>query len=209
MVALRLTNGGYRYPGTDRWIFRNLEFSVDEGETVRVTGRNGSGKTTLLKVLAGVLLPSEGTIDGPSKRVAYMDQFAGDMLAHGLTINEHLRLASTDAGVAAAARSKLAEFDIGLSERLDEFVGHLSGGQRQVVALLSTLASGAKVVCLDEFTSSMDERAARVAGQLIEGARQAASTSVLLVSHNAPTFPIDREFKQSYVANALLEGEYV
>jgi ABC-type multidrug transport system ATPase subunit len=132
MLALRLADGGFRYQGTDRWIFRNLEFSVDAGEAVQVIGRNGSGKTTLLKVLAGVFPPTEGTIDGCARRVAYMDQFAGDMLAHGLTIDEHLRLASMSRSEAAAARAKLAEFDIGLSERRDEFVGHLSGGQRQV-----------------------------------------------------------------------------
>jgi len=99
---------------------------------------------------------------------------------------------------AAAARSKLAEFDIGLSGRLDEFVGHLSGGQRQVVALLSTLASGAGVICLDEFTSSMDERSARVAGHLIDAARQETETAIVLVSHSTPDCLVDREFTHDW-----------
>lgn len=193
MSAIRLVDGGYRYPGSERWIFRHLEFSVNAGEAVHVTGRNGSGKTTLLKALAGVLALTEGKLEGAGKRIAYMDQFAGDMLARDLTIHEHLKMAAPVAYSRATASDQLAPFDIGLSDRLNEFVGHLSGGQRQVVALLSTLAAGANVLCLDEFTSSMDDYSATVAGKLIDYARS-QSTAIVLVSHAVPSTLVNREF---------------
>ena len=196
MPLIRLNNGGYRYPGTDKWIFRGLEFAADAGEAVRLVGRNGSGKTTLLKVLTGILPLTEGSLKkGPHTRAAYMDQFAGEMLARDLTIAEQFKMATQPANDAASlGADPLVQFNIGLQHRTTDFVGYLSGGQQQVIALLSTLLAGANLLCLDEFASSLDGQSAAVAGRLLEHARTAAKAALILVGHGSIGTHVDREF---------------
>jgi ABC-type Mn2+/Zn2+ transport system ATPase subunit len=201
MSLIRLVNGGFRYPSSSRWIFRNVDLGVKAGESVRITGRNGSGKTTLLKVLCGLLPLTEGGIQmAPSAKTAYMDQFAGDMLANDLTLAEQLTMAITKASAGRFSTADvLAKFDVSLHERATDFIGHLSGGQRQIVALLSTLAAGANLLCLDEFASSMDDQSTEVAGRLIEEARIATNVALILVGHGSLVIPIDREFSPALV----------
>jgi ABC-type multidrug transport system ATPase subunit len=199
MPLLRLMGGGYRYPSTDRWIFRQLDFRMDVGEAVRVTGRNGAGKTTLLKVLSRILPLTEGElrIDKP-ERVAYMDQFSGEMLARDLTVAEQFTMVSNPRiCVELSTDAILREFDIGLQDRTNDFIGHLSGGQRQVVALVSTLAAGASVLCLDEYTSSLDDRSAVVANRLINHARAVSKATLVVVTHDSIAVNFDREFDPS------------
>jgi len=195
MSIINLINSGYKYPGASQWVFRNFSMAVERGEVVRITGRNGSGKTTLLKVISGLLELSEGQLQkNHGVKVAYMDQFSGEMLARDLTISEQLKAAAAPGNpTTTASVENLGQFGLGLQDRLDEFIGHLSGGQRQIVSLLCTLASGAVVLCLDEFTSSMDQRSVLVADSLLAHARVSANVSLVLVSHSSMTIKIDRE----------------
>jgi len=195
MALLTLTNAGYRYQGTERWIFRRFDMTIEPGEAIRVTGRNGSGKTTLLKVLSGLLKLTEGERrPQPGTKVAYMDQFAGDMLARDLTIAEQFKAATATCATSNASTVELlSQFGLGLQERRGEFVGYLSGGQRQIVALLCTLAAGASILLLDEFTSALDERSVEVAERLLAHLRAAANVSLVLVSQSVLATKIDRE----------------
>jgi len=195
MPLIHLTNGGFRYSGTNRWIFRGLDFAVSAGEAVHVTGRNGSGKTTLLKVIAHILPLTEGEFQSQGGGVAYMDQFAGEMLARDLTVAEQVKMATAiKNGAFSSLALMLDEFDVGLRERTTDFVGFLSGGQRQIVALLCTLAAGATVLCLDEFTASMDDHSASVANTILERVRGTMQTALVLVSHSSVGIRVDREF---------------
>ena len=194
MMLLRLSDAGYRYPGTDQWIFRHLTLEINAGDAIHLTGRNGAGKTTLLKVLAGLLRVTEGHIDiaGP-QAVAYMDQSAKDMLAPNLTVAEHLRLVRPPTRFSRHDLvGLLNRFDIGLRERAADFVGHLSGGQRQVVALIATLLNGAAILCLDEFTASMDERSSVAASQIVRDTLATGVTAVVVVSHTTLVTPVTR-----------------
>jgi ABC-2 type transport system ATP-binding protein len=185
MSLVELTRVGFQYPNSDRWIVRAVNVGVGPGDVVRVEGRNGSGKTTLLKLISGVLTATEGTVrvsDGA--RVAYMNQMAGDMLAPALTVWEHLSgLGMTKSGERKARGVALTDFGVGLDSRLDDFVGHLSGGQKQIVALLSVLRSGAAVLCLDEFLSALDPIAAKVALNIVRTAVARRQAAVVFVSH--------------------------
>jgi ABC-type Mn2+/Zn2+ transport system ATPase subunit len=195
MPLITLTNGGFRYPSTKQWIFRDLTLPLNLGDVIRITGRNGSGKSTLLKILSGILDLTEGTLRNDlGITVAYMDQFSGEMLAGGLTIAEQLKAAtSPEVSGSIIPLATLAEFGIDLQNRLNAFVGYLSGGERQIVALLCTLASGAGILCLDEFSSALDSTSAAVAERLLMYANTTAHVTLIVVSHSGTTATANQE----------------
>lgn len=180
MQLLTAQNVSYKYPGSSHCVLHDASLTVRPGEVVRITGRNGSGKTTLLKLLSGIIAPVEGTVTG-HQQATYMDQTAGDMLASGLTVLEQLRLTSQSR---ANSLSELQHFHLGLTERFNEFIGHLSGGQRQIIALLCTLNSGAPFLCLDEFTSALDSQSAQAATSILAEALRTHRLGVVYVSHS-------------------------
>ncbi len=182
-LPIAISHAGFRYPGADRWTLRDIDLEVKAGEVVKIVGRNGTGKTTLLKLLAGIHPPTEGKIEtnGP---VAYMDQSASEMVAPGLTIAEQLKAADHHGSFKLqTAVEQLLRFEVGLDTRLNEFMGHLSGGQQQIVALLCTLMSGAKTLCLDEFASALDTRSATVAHAILDGAMNLEDVAIVFVAH--------------------------
>jgi ABC-type multidrug transport system ATPase subunit len=192
MSLVCMNRGGFRYSNTDKWAFRNVALCVEAGESARVTGRNGSGKSTLLKILSGLMTLTEGEISmGVDWKAAYMDQFAGEMLSRELTISEHFKAASAPIVRDSISPTRLLD-EFGLELHLHSFVGHLSGGERQIVALLCTLASGASLLCLDEFTSSLDDRSALVAEQLISRALSTGDIALVVVSHGDIGTRVDR-----------------
>ncbi|MEK6409622.1 MAG: ATP-binding cassette domain-containing protein [Acidobacteriota bacterium] len=209
MRLLRLSDAGFKYPGRNKWVFRHLGLDIEAGEAIRVTGRNGTGKSTLLKILSGVLDLNEGELHTHSgMKVAYMDQFSGEMLARDLTINEHMEaVARRSISSREASLKMLAEFGLGLQDRLDEFVGHLSGGQRQIVSLLCTLTSGANALCLDEFTSSMDEKSVQVAQRFLAHAKATANVALVLVDHGDMEIGTDHELNLPLTLSALEDIE--
>jgi energy-coupling factor transporter ATP-binding protein EcfA2 len=195
---VELRDAGYRYPGESEWVFRCLDFSLSSAETIQITGRNGTGKSTLLKLLAGLLKPVEGSCTyAPGVPPAYMDQFAGDMLGPGLTVEEHCKAAARDSKHLDQALWALSAFGLGLQDRKRDFVGHLSGGGRQIVALVCTLAAGATILCLDEFTSALDHRSIEVANALLSHAQQESAISIVVVSHSGALAALTRVFDVS------------
>jgi ABC-type multidrug transport system ATPase subunit len=194
MPLISIIDAGYKYPGTGKWVFRDFDLAVESDEVIRIKGRNGSGKTTLLKVLSGLLELKEGEFRKQREiKVTYMDQLSGEMLARDLTIAEQLKAAASNESSRAMSTDLLDEFGLGLEERTEEFIGHLSGGQRQIVALLCTLAAGANVLCLDEFMSSMDDHSIQVADRLLLHAKTISKITFVLVSHATITLKSDRE----------------
>lgn len=176
-------------------MIEGFDLQVSAGEIVRLSGRNGSGKSTLLKLISQNLVPTLGQIDlGGAEPAVYMDQNAGDMVAHPLTIREHF---SAFAGRSGAGRygslpHEAELVSLGLGDVLDDFVGHRSGGQKQIISLLTILQSGAMILCLDEFSAALDAVARSVAGNLIQ---RYASDGVIffVVSHSDLPGLIPRE----------------
>lgn len=181
------------YPGSSVPVFQPVTLSVHPGQYLRIDGRNGSGKTTLLKLLAQVFDPSSGSmVLSPDVQVALMNQDSGASLSPELTIAQHLKCFSPN-GSDRHALGNLKAFDLGLDSMGDEFVGHLSGGQRQIIALACALVSHCSVLCLDEYMSALDKRAAVVAERLIEEAVISRGVAVVYVSHKDNVAIAERE----------------
>ena len=188
-VLLSVKNLAFRYPSRAAEyppVIDDLSFDVAAGEFIRVAGRNGSGKSTLLKIIAGELEPTQGSCAvRADARVAYLDQNAWATTADALTLREQLSIAPDAPNdlEGDTAANTVAKFGLGLEGRLDDFIDHLSGGQRQITALLTALGQGARLILLDEFMSAMDPQSARVAANLLSDVLRSQSAAILFAGH--------------------------
>jgi ABC-2 type transport system ATP-binding protein len=167
-----------------RAALRGVSLEAYPGERLAVIGPNGAGKTTLLGLLAGVLAPSEGEVLRPSASgpVGWVPQQPA--LYSKLSVAENLRLFARLERVAdrdAAVARMLTETD--LTERADEEVGRLSGGNQQRVNIAIGLLSEPDVLLLDEPSASLDPRQRERLWEFI--ARLAErGTTVVFSTHN-------------------------
>jgi len=134
---------------TDRLLFKEASFFVQEGEKVGIVGINGTGKSTLLRIIAGEEEPDVGTvIRGRNLVMSVLPQTPD--FDDAKTIRENVALASADELQCVSILTKLNFTD------LDRPVNELSGGQKKKLALAVTLASPADVLILDEPTNHLD-----------------------------------------------------
>ncbi|WP_222618611.1 ABC transporter ATP-binding protein [Nakamurella sp. PAMC28650] len=165
-----------------------VDLTVAAGEAVSIVGESGSGKSTLLRVIAGILLPTGGTVTiGPGgAQMVYQD--AGSSLTPWLTVGELLRerLRPLRLGrTAADARVAEALERIGLPAEVARVrPPELSGGQRQRVALVRATIIPPAVLLCDEPTSALDASLAATVLNLIRELRARLSVTVLFVTHD-------------------------
>jgi len=179
-------------------VLKGVTLAFEPGERVAILGRIGSGKSTILRLIGGLYLPSEGTVevDGidlrqidPNDfrvRVGYVPQ---DSRLFNGTLRDNVLLgrASADATrLAAVAKltglSRVVEgHPRGWDMPVGESGGLLSGGQRQLVALTRSLITAPKVLLMDEPTSSMDAQSELAFLRQLKDA--AADCTLVMVTH--------------------------
>jgi ABC-2 type transport system ATP-binding protein len=177
--VLRVEAVGKRY-GT-REALHDVSFAAHPGELVAVIGPNGAGKTTLLSILAGVQVPSSGTLERGGGDIGWVPQQPA--LYSKLSVAENLRLFARleKVGDPEAVVERMLD-QTGLADRAQERVALLSGGNRQRVNVALGLLADPPVILLDEPSSSLDpgqrERLWEFIGEL---ARR--GTSVVFSTH--------------------------
>ncbi|WP_025691586.1 ABC transporter ATP-binding protein [Paenibacillus zanthoxyli] len=170
----------------------DLNLEIEQGEFVSLVGPSGCGKTTLLSIIAGLLLPSRGevlvngrAVSGPSPEVGYMLQ--QDYLFPWRSILDNALLGLELTGrLDEAGRKRTAELltDMGLKGTEHFYPNQLSGGMRQRVALVRTLATDPGLLLLDEPFSALDYQIKLQLEDLVsETLRQREKTAVL-VTHD-------------------------
>lgn len=152
---LEVTGLGKRYG--DRWLFRNLTFSLNKGDALVILGRNGAGKSTLLKAIAGLLVPSEGKVTAHvSDTRTGLSLSALEMsLYPSLTLREHIRLASDLRGCPAREDELLTR--IGLTHAADLAASKISTGMKARLKLALAIQPDPSILILDEPGAGMDE----------------------------------------------------
>lgn len=158
-------------------MFSDLNFAVQPGTFVQVTGPNGCGKTSLLRIICALLEPAEGEVNWRGKRIGSLGEEYSTALTYlghrnGLkdefTAVENLRISSGLNGKdlsTKAAISVLQQFGLGGRERLPARL--LSEGQRRRLALARLSISGTALWVLDEVLTSLDQAAVSLVRSLI------------------------------------------
>lgn len=171
---------------------RNINLAVQPGEFVAIVGPSGCGKSTVLSLVAGILRPTAGEVlidgqpvTGPSRRVGYMLQH--DHLFEWRDILGNVLIGPEIQGMdRAQARARA----VALLERygLGGFQHHwpdkLSGGMRQRVALIRTLATNPEVLLLDEPFSALDYQTRLTLADEVAGILRAEGKTAILVTHD-------------------------
>lgn len=194
------------YPGTmnEKKAIRDLSLKVEDGDFISVIGANGAGKSTLFNCIGGTFLTDAGTIllNGEditlvpeyirSKKIGRMFQNPLLGTAPDMSIGENLALACGHGGWLSmvskkeknAFHERLAELDMGLEDRMDHPVGLLSGGQRQVIALLMATIIPPSLLMLDEHTAALDPATSEKVLKLTEDIVRENHLTCLMITHN-------------------------
>jgi ATP-binding cassette subfamily B protein len=200
-------NVGFRYPETERWAIRGLNFNIKAGETVALVGENGAGKTTIVKLLTRLYDPDEGRIliDGIDLRefdIADMRAHTGvifqDFIQYSFTAAENIGVGRVEAIgdrpriEDAAERSLAAEVIEKLPLEYEQPLGRLfakgrdlSGGEWQKIAIARAYMRDADLIILDEPTAALD---AKSEAEVFERFKTLArGKTALLISHRFST----------------------
>jgi ATP-binding cassette subfamily B protein len=177
--GIEFKNVSFRYPGSDKWVLRNVSFHLPPDHSVALVGRNGAGKTTLVKLLVRLYDPTEGEIllDGHSLRdydlASLRRLFAvifQDYTRYWLTLRENVGfgdvprvedLAQVQQAAEKAGAQEIAErlpsaYETYLARQFMGLGEDLSGGEWQKVALARAYMRDSPILVLDEPTAALD-----------------------------------------------------
>jgi ATP-binding cassette, subfamily B, multidrug efflux pump len=199
--AIEFRDVWFRYPGTERWVVRDVSFTIPAGDTAALVGHTGAGKSTIIALLTRRYDPTRGQIllDGvPLDRIS-LDQLRNaigivpqDAFVFSDTIENNIGL-----GVATTADARrqsiewaarvarlddtIQSFPAAYATRLGERGVNLSGGQRQRVTLARALARDPAIIVLDDALSAVDTQTEK---EILEGLRDVLQRRTsLVVSH--------------------------
>lgn len=220
MSALfRLENISKAFPGVKA--LNNVSISIEKGEVLALMGENGAGKSTLIKILAGAYKMDSGEIYCEEKKVQINDRndstklgisiifqelnlFSNLSVAENIFVNREFRKAGFiyDREKANREASVLLE-KVGLSCSPDTKLVDLTISQRQMVEIAKALSSDAKLIIMDEPTSSLTENEVDKLFEIINNLKE-SGVSILFVSHK-----INEVKRIADRVHVLRDGEYI
>lgn len=180
-------------------ILHQITFKVAAGEALAIVGASGSGKSTLLGLMAGLDLPSSGTVAVAGEDLTRLNEdqraalrgrlmgfvFQSFQLLPALNALENVMLPLELGGADNARPTAEAMLQrVGLSERLGHYPKHLSGGEQQRVALARAFSVKPQILLADEPTGNLDAATGAQVIDLMFGMNQEFGTTLILVTHD-------------------------
>jgi ATP-binding cassette subfamily B protein len=197
----------FAYPGSERRVLKNFNFTIEPGQRIALIGENGQGKTTVVKLITRLYDPTEGQIllDGVDLRDYSLDDLHREMgvifqdfMRYEMTVRENIgvgqvEVTHTDEEIARAAQKSLAaEVVKKLPGGYDQMLGRrfvtgldLSGGEWQRIALARAYLRDAQLLILDEPTAALDAKSELEVFERF--AELTAGKMALLISHRFST----------------------
>jgi len=180
-------------------ILHDVDLTVQAGETLAIVGASGSGKSTLLGILAGLDLPTSGTVELENTdifqltedgRAVFRQQNVGfvfqsfQLLPH-LTALENVMLPLELRGEARASEKAKAMLErVGLSARLRHYPKYMSGGEQQRVALARAFVCEPPLLLADEPTGALDAATGAAVIELMFALNRERGSTLVLVTHD-------------------------
>jgi NitT/TauT family transport system ATP-binding protein len=192
IVEIKNISMNYHTLERETLALKNLSFEVYKGEIVVIVGPSGCGKSTILSIISGLLKPSSGKIivngapvSGTNKSIGYMFQkdhlFEWRNILNNVLIGLEIQNKLNED--TKARTEKLLEM-YGLGEFKDHYPRQLSGGMRQRVALIRTLAIQPELLLLDEPFSALDYQTRLAVGDDIGRILKKEEKTAIMVTHD-------------------------
>lgn len=200
---LEIRNVTWKYPAGQKPVLKNLNMSLEKGQSVALIGPSGAGKTTLADVILGLLRPQEGQIlldgadvyknlPGWSKIIGYVPQavyLTDDTIRNNVAFGIYEDEIDEKKIWKALEEAQLAGFVKSLEHGLDTMVGErgvrLSGGQRQRIAIARALYEDPEILVLDEATSALDTETETAVMESIDSLH--GTKTMIIVAHRLTT----------------------
>ena len=190
---LKIDNVSLAYNGdnAETLAISGLHLTVEKGEFLAIVGPSGCGKSSILSLIAGLLKPSSGSVTlmgrevtGPSASIGYM--FQHDHLFQWRTVWQNVLLGLQVRGVEKRGAGRAMELikQYGLEAFVNQLPQELSGGMRQRVALIRTLAVDPELLLLDEPFSALDYQTRLQLGDEISSIIRNEKKTALFVTHD-------------------------
>ncbi|WP_430540851.1 ABC transporter ATP-binding protein [Natrialbaceae archaeon AArc-T1-2] len=213
-TAVRLEDVHHEYASSGRFrssrdrsvtALRDVTLAVEEGEVVGLAGPSGSGKSTILHAVAGLVVPTAGTVSvlgtdltalSDRERVRTRRRHVGIVfqrfhLLPALSARANVALPLVQAGLPRSRRRERATAlleEVGLGDRVTHLPGELSGGEQQRVAIARALATDPDVIVADEPTGELDTTTGANVLELLTDV--GGGRTVLVASHDEATLSV-------------------
>lgn len=191
-MSLKMEHVSKKYDNTKKSILNDVSLEVENGEFVCLVGPSGCGKSTLLNLIAGLELPTAGTltlngreITGPgSDRVVMFQEPA---LFPWLNVLDNVKFGMRAAGIEKEEQDRRAEKYLRMVHLLgytEYRISELSGGMRQRAALARALTMDSEVLLMDEPFSALDKQTKNILRDEIENIWMETKKTVVFVTHS-------------------------
>ncbi|MBL7714613.1 MAG: ATP-binding cassette domain-containing protein [Bdellovibrionales bacterium] len=182
-MGITLSGVGKKF---DRWIFRSLNLSVADGESVVIIGPSGQGKSVLLKMIAGLLPCDEGQIQVPAHHLGML--FQKNALFDSLTVRENLTFPLRERlgirGEKAEALSKEMLSAVGLSGSENLYPDEISGGMQKRLGIARALIVDPEILIFDEPTAGLDPITSKKIADLIRSLKAKKKLTSVTVTND-------------------------
>ena len=218
---IKLSKISKKFAGNNKdiTVFKNVNFKINKGDLVSLTGPSGSGKSTLLHIIALLDLPTAGKVFFKSKNFSESSELEKDLarkkkisiiyqqhnLLNDFTALENVMIPLLNIGFSwkdSLYKAKKTLYLVNLSKRLDHFPSELSGGEQQRVAVARAIITEPELILADEPTGSLDRETANEIFSLFLKLKS-KKRAILYATHNR-----ELSNKADYKLN-ILDGNIV
>jgi lipoprotein-releasing system ATP-binding protein len=205
IIEINNVSKSFINPGTNiqRDVLSDINFQVNNGDSIAIVGPSGSGKSTLLNIIGTLDVPSSGVVRFKGEDISSFDEkrlaqirnknigfvFQFHHLLPQLSLIENVLVpvipqnGKVDRKVISARALELLD-NVGLAERIHQRPGQLSGGECQRAALVRALINQPELILADEPTGSLDQDSAAQLGDLLLDINKKHNVAIVVVTHS-------------------------